>query len=339
MLITVLASILVFGVLITVHELGHFIVAKLTGMRVDEFAIGFGPLIYQNKTAKTLYSLRMVPLGGYNKIAGMEPGDQGAPDGFASKPLWARLLVICAGSAMNFLLPIILFFIIFMASGMEVPVNEPVVGMVSPGQPAAVAGMMPQDKILAVGGTRISTWDDLIVAMKANGAKETVFTVDRAGSVRDYKITPIMNQEMQRPLIGIGPKFTQRAMGVWESARTSVLYEKRIIASMLTALHRLFTGGDKAELSGPIGVAQMAGDVAAKGILPLLNFIAFLSINLAIINMLPVPALDGGHVVVLLVEGIRGKPLSLEWQERIQMIGIALIILLTIFTTFNDITR
>ena len=108
---------------------------------------------------------------------------------------------------------------------------------------------------------------------------------------------------------------------------------------MLTALKRIVTGSSKAELSGPIGVAQMAGDVASQGVLPLLNFIAFLSINLAIINLLPVPALDGGHLVVLVVEGIRGKPLPIQWQERIQMIGIALIILLTLFTTFNDITR
>jgi len=339
-LLTILASILVFGVLITVHELGHFLVAKLTGMKVDEFAVGFGPLIYQNKTPETIYSLRLVPLGGYNKIAGMEADDRDRPDGFNSKPLWARMLVICAGSAMNFILPALLFFVIFMSSGMDTPVNKAVVGMVSAGQPAAAAGIMPEDKIIAINGTQVTTWEDLINTMKANGPKETVFTIDRAGSVRDYKIVPEMNTELGRPLIGIGPKFTKRPMGVVESVTTSISFEQKIIGNMLTALKRIVTGhSSSAELSGPIGVAQMAGDVASQGVLPLLNFIAFLSINLAIINMLPVPALDGGQLVVLMVEGIRGKPISIKWQERIQMLGFALIILLTLFTTFNDLSR
>jgi regulator of sigma E protease len=339
LLITLLASVLVFGVLITVHELGHFIVAKLTGMRVDEFAIGFGPLIYQTKSEETLYSLRLVPLGGYNKIAGMEADDLEAKDGFASKPLWARMLVICAGSAMNFLLPLILFFGIFLYSGMDVIVDKPIIGVVGPNQPAAVAGLMPEDKILAVNGTKITSWGDLIKNMQANGPKEAVFTIDRAGSVRDYKITPVMNAELKRPLIGIEPKFTKRPMSVGESAQTAVKYEYRIINGMLAALKGIVTRTSSADLSGPIGVAQMAGDVASQGVLPLLNFIAFLSLNLAIINMLPVPALDGGHLVVLIVEGIRGKPMPIKWQERIQMIGIGLIILLTVFTTFHDITR
>lgn len=338
-MITVLASILVFGVLITVHELGHFLVAKATGMKVDEFAIGFGPLIYQNKTPETIYSLRLIPLGGYNKIAGMDSSDEEVKDGFMSKPLWARMLVILAGSGMNFILPFILFFSIFAISGMQVPVNEPIVGTIIPNEPAAAAGMMPGDKILAIGGEKIATWNDLLKVMAKNGAQETVFQVDRAGSVRNYKITPNFNKEAKRAMVGIAPKFTTKSMSVVESVRTAFTYEVRIITGMINGLKQIITRKSAAELSGPLGVAQMAGSVAEQGILPLLSFIAFLSINLAIINLLPVPALDGGHFVVLLIEGVRGKPLPLIWQERIQMVGIALLLLLTVFTTFKDITR
>lgn len=341
-MLTLLASILVFGVLITVHELGHFLVAKATGMRVDEFAIGFGPLLYQNKTKDTLYSLRLVPLGGYNKIAGMEAdgeGEEPIPNGFSSKPLWARILVILAGSGMNFLLPFVLFFGIFAFAGMDVPSTEPVVGTVISGEPASSAGMMPGDKILAIGHQKVTNWTELLKAVEKAGPKETVVQVDRAGSVRDYKMTPIFNKEANRAMIGIAPKFTKKTLGLVESAKTAFYYEGRIITGMVIGLKRIVTGTSSADVSGPIGVAQMAGNVASQGLLPLLSFIAFLSINLAIINLLPVPALDGGHFVVLLIEGLRGKPLPMIWQERIQMVGIALILMLTVFTTFKDITR
>ncbi len=338
-MITILAAILVFGLLITVHELGHFLVAKATGMQVDEFAIGFGPLIYQNKTQDTVYSLRLVPLGGFNRIAGMDSADTEVKNGFASKPLWARMLVILAGSGMNFILPFVLFFGIFAFSGIDKPVNTPTVGLLLPGQPAALAGMMPGDKVLAIGNTPIKTWDDLLRTVTENGPKEVDFRVDRAGSQRIYKVTPLYNEEAKRAMVGIAPKMEKHSLSIGQAASTALSYEGRIIVGMVNGLQKMVTGKSNADISGPIGVAQMAGNVASQGLLPLLSFIAFLSINLAIINLLPVPALDGGHFVVLLVEGFRGKPLPLVWQERIQMLGIALIITLTIFTTFKDITR
>lgn len=337
-MLTLLAAVLVFGVLITVHEMGHFFTAKLTGMRVDEFAIGFGPTLYKSKAKETLYSLRLVPLGGYNKIAGMEPEDN-VPDGFSSKSLPARMLVILAGSIMNFLLPVILFFSIFFFSGVDVPVNEPVVGSVIASEPAAVAGVMPGDVIVSINGEKLVKWQDLLTILAKNGDKEAVFTIDRAGSLRDYKIKPEFNKEAKRPMVGISPKFTKKALGLVDAAKTAVLYEGRIIDSMVNGLIKIFTGKMTADVSGPIGVAQMAGDVASQGILPLLNFIAFLSINLAIINLLPIPALDGGQFVVLLVEGIRGKPLPAKYLEKIQMVGIAIIIAITIFSTVKDLTR
>lgn len=338
-MITILAAILVFGVLVTVHELGHFATAKLVGMRVDEFAIGFGPLLYQTKSEETIYSLRLIPLGGYNKIAGMDPGSEPVENGFSTKSILARMLVILAGSLMNLILPVVLFFGIFAISGVDTPVNEPVLGTVVSGQAASEAGLMPDDKILSVNNQAVNNWNDLVVKLRAAGTNEVTLKVDRAGSVRDYTMKAVYNKEVQRPLIGVSPKFTKQSVSIVEAGKMSVDYTHRIVISMVNGLKKIITGRAPADVAGPIGVAQMAGNVASQGLLALLSFIAFLSLNLAIINLLPIPALDGGHFVVLLVEAVRGKPLAPRYMEAIQMVGIAIILALTVFSTFKDITR
>lgn len=338
-MITVLASIFVFGVLVTVHEFGHFITAKLTGMRVDEFAIGFGPTIYQTKQGDTTYSLRSIPLGGYNKIAGMDPEEEVTAGGFNSKPIFSRMLVILAGSIMNFILPVLLFLGIFFFSGIDTPVNEAVLGAVMPQKAAATAGLMPGDKIIAINGEKIANWENLVLTLRKYPNQEISLNVDRAGSIREYKMIPEYDQQYERPLIGISPKFEKKSVSFVDSAQLAVVHTKNVIFAMVNGLVKIFTGKAPAEVSGPIGVAQMAGSIAEQGVLPLLNFIAFLSINLGVINLLPIPALDGGHFVVLAFEGLRGKPLSPKIMMKIQMVGIAIILAITVFSTFKDITR
>ena len=338
-MLTILAAIFVFGVLVTVHEFGHFITAKLTGMRVDEFAIGFGPTIYQQKDGDTMYSLRIIPLGGYNKIAGMDPDDPVEPDAFNSKPIPARLLVILAGAIMNFILPIILFTGIFFVQGRERVVNEPVLGTVMTGMAAEKAGLQKFDRILTINGQKMQDWSAGVTTLRANGTKPVALTAERDGVVRDYTMTPVFDTEAKRPLIGISPKVEHRNMGFFESVGESISYTKYIITAMVDGLAKIITGNAPAEVAGPIGVAQMAGQVAEKGLLPLMNFVAFLSINLGVINLLPLPALDGGHVVLLFLEVLRGKPLGSKAMYNIQMVGVGLIIALTLFSTFKDITR
>ena len=158
-MLTILACIFVFGVLVTVHEFGHFITAKLTGMRVEEFAIGFGPKIYQSREGETMYSLRLLPLGGYNKIAGMDPEDPEDPErGFNSKPILSRMLVILAGSLMNLFLPVILFFGLFWVNGIDQPINEPVLGQVIENRPAAAGGLLKGDRVLSINGVAVKDW-------------------------------------------------------------------------------------------------------------------------------------------------------------------------------------
>lgn len=338
-MLTILAAIFVFGVLVTVHEFGHFITAKMTGMRVDEFAIGFGPKIYQQKDGDTLYSLRAIPLGGYNKIAGMDPDDPAEPGSFKSKSIPARMLVILAGALMNFLLPVLLFTGIFFVQGSERVLNEPVLGNVMVGMAADKAGLRAGDKILSINGQPVQDWQAIVTTLRANGTKEVTLTAESNGAVKQYTMQPVYDEEAKRPLIGITPKFERIKMGFAESVKEGFNYTKYIIFAMVDGLTKIITGKAPAEVSGPLGVAQMAGQVAEKGLLPLMNFVAFLSINLGVINLLPLPALDGGHFVLLLLEGLRGKPLGSKAMNNIQMVGVALILALTVFSTFKDITR
>lgn len=338
-MLTILAAVLVFGILVTVHEFGHFITAKLTGMRVDEFAIGFGPKIYQQKDGDTLYSLRAIPLGGYNKIAGMDPDEPITQDSFNSKSIPKRMLVILAGALMNFILPIILFTGIFLVQGMDKMVNEPVLGNVMAGMAADRAGLKAGDKILTINGQSMQNWRDIVVSLRANGEKEVTLQAERQGIVKTYTLQPEYDQEAKRPLVGIMPKFEKVNMSMAESIKEGFSYTKYIIVAMMDGLAKIITGKAPAEVAGPIGVAQMAGQVAEQGLLPLMNFVAFLSINLGVINLLPLPALDGGHFVLLVLEGLRGKPLGSKAMNNIQMVGVALILALTIFSTFKDITR
>lgn len=338
-MLTILAAIFVFGVLVTVHEFGHFITAKMTGMRVDEFAIGFGPKIYQQKDGETLYSLRAIPLGGYNKIAGMDPDDPVEPNAFNSKPIPARMLVILAGALMNFILPIILFSGIFMVEGRLQLVNEPVLGTVVDEMAAARAGLKAGDRIVTIDGKNVETWTDVVLNLRKAGTEEVTLTAERNGVLQTYKMTPMFDKDAGRPLIGVSPKFSKESLGFFGSIKEGFIYTKNIGLSMVRGLYRIVSGNAPADVAGPIGVAQMAGQVAEKGLLPLMNFVAFLSINLGVINLLPLPALDGGHFVLLLLEALRGKPLGGKAMTNIQMVGVALILALTVFSTFKDITR
>lgn len=355
-MLTILAAIFVFGVLVTVHEFGHFITAKMTGMRVDEFAIGFGPKIYQTREGETLYTLRAIPLGGFNRIAGMDPDDgsdeaeadaelgieplsKSDPRSYQNRPIWARMIVIVAGATMNFILPILLFTGIFLFKGSDIPLNEPVIGRTIDFMAADNAGLKAGDKILTINGKAIKEWRDIQYVLKDNGMNEATLEVERAGEHKTFKMKPEFNKELNKPMIGISPKMEHKRLGPVDAFVNAITYEKFIITSMLMGLYHLVTGHGSADLSGPIGVAKMAGEVASIGIVPLLNFTAFLSINLGIINLLPLPALDGGHFILLLLEAIRRKPLGPKAMQNIQLTGVALILLITIFSTFRDLTR
>jgi len=336
---TFIATVFVFGLLIFVHELGHFITAKLVGMRVDEFAIGFGPKLISRKHGETLYSLRIIPLGGFNKIAGMDPEEEQDERSFNAKPVWARMLVIVAGSAMNFILPVILFFVVFFSGGIDTPSNQPVIGNVFADKPAALAGLMAGDRIVRVNDTPVTSWRDFVTAVQPNAGKQLMIQFERNNTMQTTTVVPEYDEKANRGIIGVMPKVENYRPGILESVGLAFKQTYLVTSSMVSGIAQMVTGKVAAELAGPIGVAQMAGEVAQLGIIPLLQFAAFLSINLGLINLLPVPVLDGGHVVTLAIEGIRGKSLSRSKLQFIQMIGFMLLMLLLIVTTFKDIAR
>lgn len=336
---TILAAIVLFGVLITVHELGHFLAAKGTGMLVTEFSIGFGPKLFQKKVGETLYSLRLCPLGGYNRIAGMEPGEAVTPRGFNGRPLWARLLVILAGPFMNFLLPFLLFFGIFAVSGLTLPVNKPVVGSLMEGYPGAAAGLQAGDRLVSINGRKLEKWNDINSLVQENGPKPGKVVIRRDGREMTLTLQPRFDGESKRFLIGVRPPLEHRHLSLWESLKTAGLAVGKTTVAMVDGLRKMITGKVRADIAGPIGVAHMAGDVAAQGAVPYLEFMAFLSLNLAVLNLVPIPALDGGQFLVLVVEGLMGHALAPKAKEIIQMIGVACIVALTIFATMHDLLQ
>ena len=339
-MLTILACIFVFGILVTVHEFGHFITAKLTGMKVEEFSIGFGPTIYQQQEGETLYSLRMIPLGGYNKIAGMDPDDPEDPErGFNSKPVSSRMLVILAGSLMNILLPVLIFFGLFLAFGMDVPENKPVLGQIIEGYPAEQSGLKEGDRILSINGKPVHEWLDIRKNIADSGMQPIPFEIQRDTEKLTITVTPGVNPETGKPFIGVVSSLKNVRLTPVQAAVASVSATKNIIKNMYASLYHMVTGKTKAEFSGPVGVAKMAGEVAHKGFDRLMQFTAMLSLNLAIINLLPLPALDGGHFLILLIEAVTGHKLGKTAMQNIQKVGVAMILALTIFATFKDLTR
>ena len=339
-MLTILACIFVFGILVTVHEFGHFITAKLTGMKVEEFSIGFGPTIYQQQEGETLYSLRMLPLGGYNKIAGMDPDDPEDPErGFNSKPVTSRMLVILAGSLMNILLPVLIFFGLFLAFGMDVPENKPVLGQIIEGYPAEQSGLKEGDRILSINGKPVHEWLDIRKNIADSGMQPIPFEIQRDTEKLTITVTPGVNPETGKPFIGVVSSLKNVRLTPVQAVVASVTATKNIVKNMYASLYHMVTGKTKAEFSGPVGVAKMAGEVAHKGFDRLMQFTAMLSLNLAIINLLPLPALDGGHFLILLIEAVTGHKLGKTAMQNIQKVGVAMILALTIFATFKDLTR
>ena len=337
MLITILGAVFVFGVIVMIHELGHFLTAKACGMRVDEFAIGIGPNVIQKQKGETLYSIRLLPLGGFNKIAGMDPSEDVGERGFNNKPVWQRFIVIAAGATFNFLLAIVIYFCIFAFHGKTVPSHEPVIGDTFAGNPAAEAGIQQGDRILTINGQSIQEWKDITQSLQGHSNHVVSVTLDRKGEIISTTVIP--RESGDRAVIGINPVMGVKQYGIGESAVYAVTHTGSTIMEMLQGLWNIVTGHSKGDVAGPIGVAQMAGQVAQHGFISLLLFTALLSLNLGVINLLPIPVLDGGHLVLLILEGITGRKLPEKALQYIQMTGVGLLLLVFVYSTFQDILR
>lgn len=333
---TILAPIIVFGLIVLIHEGGHFITAKMTGMKVEEFAVGFGPKIWSCRKGETVYSLRLIPLGGFNKIMGMAPGESSDPRAFCVRPVWQRLIVISAGSVMNIFSAFLIFAGLFMAVGIQTFPNQPVIGAVLPDSPAQAADLRPGDRILAVNGQAVSQWTELAERLSLRPNQVVAVSYERGGEQRSISVIPEDNGH-GRAVIGVTPFMESRSVSPGEAAVLGADRCLFVIQAVLSGIGAMIAGGT-ADVSGPIGVARMAGTVAETGALQFLLFIAVLSLNLGVLNLFPIPLLDGGLFFLTLAEAVLRRPLPDRALYYIQTAGIMILLSLFMLGMINDLS-
>ncbi len=426
---SLIAFLVLIGVLVWFHELGHFLMAKLFGVRVEIFSIGFGPPIVSKRFGETIYQIAAIPLGGYVKLYGEEESVND-PKAFSSKKPWQKILIALGGPLFNFILTIILFAAVFTA-GVEVPkylkepvvvgyveknswaeevglkpgdrilrINgyevkkwedlkdillrlslkgerttelyverkgkvvsikvvlpefktgreklgiapylPPVVGRVMEHSPAHQVGLKPGDLILEVNGKKINTWYELVEEVRRSEGKSLKLKVNREGRVIEISVIPAKHPRTGQPFLGITPKVEtiKISYSLAESFSRAVERTKELTILTFQVIKGLITGDVSFKtLGGPIAIAQFAGQAAESGILPFLTTMAFISLQLGIFNLLPLPVLDGGLILLFFIEWVRGRPLPDKFKEVWQKVGIALILTLMVFVIVNDILR
>jgi len=342
-LISIVSFLIIIAVLILAHELGHFVTAKASGVKVEEFGLGFPPRLLSVRRGETRYSLNAIPLGGFTKMAGEE--DPKVPRSLASKGIGTRLLVLSAGSLMNLLLPLLLFSIAFMIPH-NLVMGQVMIEEVAPDSPAARAGIEPGDTFLSVNEKPVNNLGDLHRYIQLNLGKEITILVKHSDSTtEDVQVIPRWKPSEGQGAMGVvattaNQTIVRQSEPFWRAIpsgasaciETFVLFKNGIISMII--------GSTPATIAGPVGIAQITGEVAKAGISPLLEFAAFLSINLAIINLFPLPALDGGRIVFVLLEGVRrGKRISPKREGLIHTIGFALLMAAFLAITYQDIIR
>jgi regulator of sigma E protease len=427
-LTTLLSFLFVLGVLIFVHELGHFLVARRHGVRVLTFSLGFGPKILKVTRGQTEYCVSVIPLGGYVKMAGESPEDQrsGQPDEFLSKTKWQRFQILFAGPAMNILLAIVvLAFVLAQGAQVKAYLDEPpVIAAVLPGSPAERAGLLPGDRVLTVAGRDITTWEQLDIAIGTKPDRDVSLTLVRNGRTITTTVRPVAQGRFEIGNIGALPKVhpvvsstiagdraeqaglkagdivlsvngepmatrqqlidsisknggkpvkitvrrgeqeltltgtpeqrgSRGMMGFYIGEQTKYFKPGPLEAIKLSVerniensglifrtLGGLFTGETSVRaLQGPVGIAQLSGESAEEGFLSLLGLMAMLSINLGIINLMPVPVLDGGHILIMALEGIARRDFSMQVKEKMLLAGFVVLMMLMVTVIYNDLTR
>ena len=346
MISNLIAFVIVLGVLVLFHEFGHFIMARLFGVGVEKFSIGFGPKLMGKKVGLTEYRLSAIPLGGYVKMVGESDEKEISPDeipiSFTHKHVLKKMAIVAAGPAFNILLAAAIFFGLYRFSGM--PILDAVVGEVGKGSPALMAGIETGDRIVVMDGVDIRSWDDMAKAIAESQGHEIETLVLRGDQRLSFRVQPTLSavngEKTERYMIGISTsgEFHKERLSTLSALSKGISQSLSIVALTIATVVDLFRGEVSAKtLGGPIQIARMAGDQAREGLLNLLVFIAWLSVNLAVINFLPIPVLDGGHFVFFLIEAVIGRPVSSKVREKAQQAGMFLLLMLMVFVFYNDI--
>jgi regulator of sigma E protease len=336
---TVLVAILGLIFLIVVHELGHLLTAKALGVRVPEFGVGFGPPLFRRKIGETTYSLRIILLGGFAKLAGMGDGAEG-PDTYQAKALWRRALIIFAGPFANVLVAVAILAGVLMISGAITGV-KPVVDQVEPGSLAGRVGIQPGDRLVAIDGRRIETWDGFTREVSERRPGEEIrLTVERGGTEEEFGgelgADP---RNPERALVGVRPEVVRTAYGPLEAVGGAVRQVVRVTGALGAFAGQLITGERSFydNVTGPVGIASVGSTSVQEGFFP--QLLALISLNLALFNLLPILPLDGGHLFFLAAEKVLGRPVRQETMGKMAAFGLALVLMLFLFATYADLSK
>lgn len=348
MLLTILYFALILGIIVFVHEFGHFFFAKLFGIYVYEFSLGMGPKIFQKKgkSGETVYSLRAIPIGGFCSLAGEgSDEDKKLPKDrlLQSKPVWQRFLVMFFGAGNNFLLALIVLFFIGLIAGAPID-KQPIIKEITASSPAEVAGLLPGDVIVSVDGNKVNTYEEmqLYLYMVKDQAKLGVM---RDGKEEVIEVTPLTEEERKEQNKDYSYGFSceseiEYEHGFFNAIKYSFRRFGALVKQMVLTFKGLFTGGISVkELSGPVGIFSAVDQTKSNGISNIFGLLALLSLNVGFVNLIPFPAFDGGRIVFLIIEKIKGKPVKVETENLVHTIGFFLLLALIIYVTINDIIR
>ena len=362
MLVTILVFLLILSILVLIHEAGHFFVAKFFKIKVEEFGFGLPPRAFGIKRGETIYSINWLPIGGFVKLYGEDEAGAGkvslpkkakqtkakdADRAFYSRPVWQRATVVFAGVFMNFVLAVAIVSFLFSVIGVAVAGKDVIVDQVVKGAPAQESGLKPGDKIIAINNVNITTPDQLVSYTKGHLGEKLVLKVkDSKLNTRTVEVTPRkVYPKDQGPMgVAISQSVTTKKYPIWEApfvGTKEVLNQSVMIGKgLFTVVFQLVTKGSvPKDVAGPVGIAQLTGTVVEIGLPAVLSFVALLSLNLAIINILPIPALDGGRLFFILIEGFTGKKVSPRIENYAHTIGMAVLLGLIALITIHDLLR
>ena len=342
----VAVTVLAFGLLIVIHELGHFLAARACGMRVERFSVGFGPVIWSRKRGDTEWALSAIPLGGYVKIAGMAPGEEIDPadrSAYVNQAAWRRFAVILAGPAMNYVLAVVLAVGLISTMGLREPDTAPVIGEVIPGGAAERAGLHAGDRVLSAGGEATPDWSAFVKRVRAHPGQDLALEVRREGSpegVAPERVVVRPDDSGGVGRVGIAPSLRAVRAGFGTAVVMGFERTNERALEILSGLGQVVSRKQRAELRGPVGIAEEMARSARAGAGPFLMMVWLISIMLAIFNFLPLPALDGGRLVFLAYEMITRRPVNQKVEGVVHTLGfLALFGLLLAVTVFGDLAR
>ncbi len=331
-MLTFISFIFVFGVIVLIHELGHFLAARWHGVYVKEFSIGMGPRLWSHQGKETLYSLKAFPIGGSVQMEG-EQEESEAQNSFGQKKAWQRFTIIAAGPLMNFVLALILLFGVYFFQGYQTTTVAELIKDL----PAESSGIQIGDSITAINDLPIKNWEALVEAIDGSKGMPLLVEVERAGQRIEFEVPVVQDAQSERYMVGIRPTI-ERSLA--KAASGAVVVTSKLSVAIIEFVPKLISGSESMEnVAGPVGLAVVIGEQASLGFINLLHFTAFISVNLGIMNLLPFPALDGGRLVFIFYEMIFRKKANQRFEEGLHYMGFMLLMLLMVIVFISDFSR